>query len=147
MDLGNFFSWQPVTNLERNKVQLIAFIKGEDGLIIHLADWSGNHVKIIYDKNVPNIGDWIWAARHSPEVVRSHLSSLCLEADQKNSNLERNAQSFYKISNSDFMKWFDQLPFLDLKHFPEVEHHLYYLNDEVVEVLSDYEPRIITWKE
>lgn len=147
MDIGTVHSWQPITNLQKDYVELVEFSKGKNGLFIHLADASGNHAKVIYDKNVPSLGDWVWAARHSPEAPQSHLSAPCMEANRNNPNLDRNVFSFYKITGSEFMSWFDQLSFLELKHFPEVEHHLYYLMDEVVEVLADYEPRIIAWKE
>ncbi|WP_422122405.1 hypothetical protein DHX103_11400 [Planococcus sp. X10-3] len=147
MDVGTVHAWQPVTNLDSTRVQLIEFIKGQDNLSIHLADLSGNHVKIIYDRNVVNLGDWVWAARHTPEAPSSHLSAPCMESIKQNPNLDRNAYCFYKLTDSEFMSWFDQLSFFELKDFPEVEHHLYYLMDDVVEILSDYEPKFITWKE
>ncbi|WP_040225392.1 hypothetical protein [Bhargavaea cecembensis] len=135
-------SWQPVTNLERNGVcQTKLEISGE-GLTIHLEDLKGNQVRVLYDQ-MSQIHDHVWTFRYTGEGPRNNLVKLMQTADARAVGLKRESESFYKVKNSDLIRWFDQLPWMGSQEYPNVEHHLYFTMNEVFEVVADYEPKFI----
>jgi len=135
-------AWQPVTNLERNDVcQTRIEINGK-GLTIYLEDLKGNKVRVIYDQ-MSQIHDVVWTFRYTAEGPRNDLVKPMQEADARAIGLNKEKECFYKVLNSDLIRWFDQLPWMSSKDFPDVEHHLYFTMNEVYEVVADYEPRFV----
>lgn len=134
--------WQPVTCLVRAQIVNAKFNYTDLGLCLTLIDIKGSEVDIIYDK-MSQIQDYVWSFRYAGEIPRSDLVPLVDEAIERESSINESAEWFYKMSNSDYIKWFDQLPWLGSKEIPNVEHHIYCYNDGIFEVISDYEPRFV----
>lgn len=65
------------------------------------------------------------------------------KALQREKAINFSAEWFYKMSHSDYIAWFDQLPWIGSKEIPDVEHHIYCFNDGVFDIISDYEPRFV----
>ncbi|MFJ5766785.1 hypothetical protein ACIP9C_15645 [Lysinibacillus sp. NPDC093210] len=134
--------WQPVTCLQRAQIVNAHFNYSDLGLCLTLIDINGSEVDIIYDKNSP-IQDYVWSFRYTGEIPRSDLVPLVHDAIEQETVIDKSAEWFYKMSTSDYIEWFDQLPWLGSKEIPNVEHHLYCYNDGIFEVISDYEPRFV----
>ncbi|MGE7691202.1 hypothetical protein ACQKMI_18570 [Lysinibacillus sp. NPDC097214] len=134
--------WQPITCLERSQIVNATFNYTDLGLCLTLIDINGSEVDIIYDK-MSEIQDYVWSFRYTGEIPRSDLVPLVNDAIEQESSIEGSAEWFYKMSHSDYIEWFDQLPWLGSKEIPNVEHHIYCYNDGIFEVISDYEPRFV----
>lgn len=112
------------------------------GLSLTLIVRNNTEVDIIYDKISP-IQDYVWSFRYTGEISRSNLVPLVDEALQQENAINFSAEWFYKMSHSDYIAWFDQLPWIGSKEIPHVEHHIYCFNDGVFDIISDYEPRFV----
>lgn len=146
MDKRRVQIWQPVTSLAKDNV-VFANLEHTDkldkyGLRIELTDINGNIVEIIYDKISLIMGDYIWTYRYINEIKRCDLNKLIDVADCTNLK-DSTAHHFYKMENSDFIEWYDQLSWLGSEDASFVEHHIYMYNDGIFEVISDYEPRFV----
>jgi len=142
MSIRNLHIWQPVTCLERAQIVNAKFNYTDLGLCLTLIDRKGTEVDIIYD-TMSQIQDYVWSFRYAGEIPRSDLVPLVHDAIEQETAIDKSAEWFYKMSNSDYIEWFDQLPWLGSKEIPNVEHHLYCYNDGIFEVMSDYEPRFV----
>ncbi|MFK5708061.1 MULTISPECIES: hypothetical protein [Lysinibacillus] len=134
--------WQPITSLVRAQIVNAKFNYTDLGLCLTLIDIKGSEVDIIYDR-MSQIQDYVWSFRYAGEIPRSDLVPLVDDAIERESSFDESAEWFYKMSNSDYIEWFDQLPWLGSKEIPNVEHHIYCYNDGIFEVISDYEPRFV----
>ncbi|MEA0563802.1 hypothetical protein [Lysinibacillus irui] len=142
MDLRRLHIWQPITCLERAQVVNASLNYTDLGLSLTLIDRNNTEVDIIYDKISP-IQDYVWSFRYTGEIPRSDLVPLVDEALQQENAINFSAEWFYKMSHSDYIAWFDQLPWIGSKEIPHVEHHIYCFNDGVFDIISDYEPRFV----
>jgi len=142
MSIRSLHIWQPVTCLERAQIVNAKINYTDLGLCLTLIDRKGTEVDIIYD-TMSQIQDYVWSFRYAGEIPRSDLVPLVQEAIEQETAIDKSAEWFYKMSNSDYIEWFDQLPWLGSKEIPNVEHHLYCYNDGIFEVMSDYEPRFV----
>ncbi|MGG2075748.1 hypothetical protein AB1J28_20535 [Lysinibacillus irui] len=142
MDLRRLHIWQPITCLERAQVVNATLNYTDLGLSLTLIDRNNTEVDIIYDKISP-IQDYVWSFRYTGEIPRSDLVPLVDEALQQENAINFSAEWFYKMSHSDYIAWFDQLPWIGSKEIPHVEHHIYCFNDGVFDIISDYEPRFV----
>jgi len=134
--------WQPITCLVRAKIVNAKLNYTDLGLCLTLIDIKGSEVDIIYDR-MSQIQDYVWSFRYTGEIPRSDLVPLVNDAIEQESSIDVSAEWFYKMSNSDYIEWFDQLPWLGSKEIPNVEHHIYCYNDGIFDVISDYEPRFV----
>lgn len=142
MDLRRLHIWQPITCLERAQVVNATLNYTDLGLSLTLIDRNNTEVDIIYDKISP-IQDYVWSFRYTGEIPRSDLVPLVDEALQQENTINLSAEWFYKMNHSDYIAWFDQLPWIGSKEIPHVEHHIYCFNDGVFDIISDYEPRFV----
>lgn len=77
------------------------------------------------------------------EMVNGNLLGPLKEEREKNKG-EDQLTCFYKVENSDILKWYDEsFPSRDILH-PNVEHHIYITSEYILEVLSEREPEITT---
>ncbi|WP_243299733.1 hypothetical protein [Bacillus litorisediminis] len=136
--------WQPSTFLKgKNPSQmvLVEVIRGNNHLKILFEDTFDNQVEIIYDQLMQPMEYFVWAFRHSTETGRYGLR---FKEINDSGLISPDSPYFFKVSNSEFIKWFDdQNPLFNSKTYPNLEHHLYITGDEVFDVLSTYEPKII----
>ncbi|QSB11992.1 hypothetical protein MHB40_01515 [Lysinibacillus sp. FSL K6-0057] len=142
MDSRRLHIWQPVTCLERAQIVNATLNYTDLGLCLTLIDRNNTEVDIIYDKMSP-IQDYVWSFRYTGEIPRSDLVDKVNEALTQEQPINSSAEWFYKMSNSDYIDWFDQLPWIGSKEIPTVEHHIYCYNDGVFDIISDYEPRFV----
>lgn len=142
MDSRRMHIWQPVTCLERAQIVNATLNYTDRGLCLTLIDRNNTEVDIIYDKMSP-IHDYVWSFRYTGEIPRSDLVDMVTEAMTQEQSKNSSAEWFYKMSNSDYIEWFDQLPWIGSKEIPTVEHHIYCYNDGVFDIISDYEPRFV----
>ncbi|MET3699388.1 hypothetical protein SAMN05877753_11129 [Bacillus oleivorans] len=136
--------WQPITELT-NDIMHADLSFSDKGLYLKLIDIKGNEVSIIYDQ-ISVTQDYVWTFRYTGEVVRSDLGKLAIDAVNKSESIDEKSLCFYKMSNSDLIKWFDGLPWMGSEEYPAVEHHIYCSNDGIFEVISEYEPKFIVKK-
>jgi len=127
--------------LERAQVVNATLNYTDLGLTLTLIDRNNAEVDIIYDKISP-IQDYVWSFRYTGEIPRSDLVPFVDEALQQENAINLSAEWFYKMSHSDYIAWFDQLPWIGSKEIPHVEHHIYCFNDGVFDIISDYEPNL-----
>lgn len=142
MDLRRLHIWQPITCLERAQVVNATLNYTDLGLSLTLKDRNNTEVDIIYDKISP-IQDYVWSFRYTGEIPRSDLVPFVDKALQREKAINFSAEWFYKMSHSDYIAWFDQLPWIGSKEIPDVEHPIYCFNDGVFDIISDYEPRFV----
>lgn len=50
--------------------------------------------------------------------------------------------TFYKVENSSFLSWYDNIFPARAVLQPKAEHHLYITSDYIIDVLSEYEPTV-----
>src|SRR5690606_35726359 len=103
-------------------------------------DTTKSTIDIIYDRTDGPISYSVWSYRYSTEYGRFDL--LSKEMDMSGIK-DPNALYFYKVTNSDYIKWFDMNPLIYKHTNPDLEHHLYLNGNDIIEVLSEYEPRFV----
>ncbi|MFD1204337.1 MULTISPECIES: hypothetical protein [Sporosarcina] len=110
----------------------------QKGLTLRFSNLSGKIYEVIYDQYIN--GSYIWSMRLVAERDRQDLLDLVREAQNKHQT--DNYTSFYKMESSDFLEWYDGIAMLGSEHVPNVEHHVYITSEYVIEVLSEYEPKV-----
>lgn len=142
MEKRKLQAWQPVDNLNLGEVYCSSLHYNNDGLEIIFKDNDNSQVRVIYNK-ISSAQDYVWTFRFSGEIQRSDISGLAVSARKRASNLNNTAHCFYKMHDSDYIEWFDSLPWLGSSDFPNVEHHVFPTINETIEVICDYEPIFI----
>ncbi|QKS70480.1 hypothetical protein FLK61_27390 [Paenalkalicoccus suaedae] len=115
----------------------------EDGLTFIFTDDLENEFHIVYDQNKD--GMYVWSVRFTEEFKRGDLVQIAADARKEFFGSETTEWCFYKMINSDFMRWHDQLSGPGSDVFA-AEHHLFMTTTDTFEVLSEYEPKIIVRK-
>ena len=125
MDSRRLHIWQPVTCLERAQIINATLNYTDRGLCLTLID-RNNAIKCHLIQN------YVWSFRYTGEIPRSDLVDMVTEAMAQEQSKNSSAELFYKMSNSDYIEWFDQLLWIGIKEIPTVEHHIYCYNDGVL---------------
>lgn len=136
-------AWQPITSMKgRNLADLGFFeiITRFDCLKIRFDDVKDNKFEVIYDQTISPVEYYVWSYRFSTEYGRFDLNSKQIDLSGV---IDKDSLYFYKVSNSEYIKWFDRNPLINSKTNPKLEHHLYMNGDQVFEVLSEYEPKFL----
>ncbi|WP_047980694.1 hypothetical protein [Ornithinibacillus contaminans] len=138
--------WQPVTSLKGKHLDSLHFVevmRHNDFFQITLQDLEGNLVDIIYDdpQKVCSLEYVVWSFRYGTEL--GALGKHNRKMINTNNRKDENAIYFAKVLNSNYIKAFDNNPIANQTLFPNVEHHLYATGDEILEVITNYEPRFI----
>ncbi len=136
-------AWQPVTYLKGRSLADLGFFEvlaHFDYLKLSVSDLAETKVDVIYDQFVSPVEYYVWSYRFSTEYGRFDLLS---KEEDLSTVKDENSLYFYKVLNSEYLKWFDHNPLINRKTHPKLEHHLYMNGDQVFEVLSEYEPRFI----
>ncbi|KIL53459.1 hypothetical protein KP77_04350 [Jeotgalibacillus alimentarius] len=136
-------AWQPITSMKgRNLADLGFFevIPHFEYLKIKFDDVKGNKFEVIYDQTISPVEYYVWSYRFSTEYGRFDLISKQIDLSGV---VDEDSLYFYKVSNSEYIKWFDQNPLINSHTNPKLEHHLYMNDSQVFEVLSDYEPKFL----
>ncbi|GAA4077671.1 hypothetical protein [Amphibacillus indicireducens] len=127
---------------DNHDVGIQEIIRKNHMLKISLENKKGYLLDIIYDdpEHVCPLEYVVWAFRYNTE-----LGDAFLRNRQMNQAKERDAKSFsfLKVLNSDYIREFDQHPIANKQFYPDVEHHLFATGDEVFEVISNYEPKLL----
>ena len=136
--------WQPDTNLKAiapQQLMLRGLIRHEDYFKITVEDLEGNITEIVYDE-VHTLEYYVWSFRLTTEMARYGVYYL---TDVDESGLKEKGKAyFFKANSSQYIEWFDnQNPLYNSKTNPKLEHHIYITSDDVIEVLSEYEPLFI----
>lgn len=131
--------WEPLKGISDN-LDYIEF-KFAKGLQLKFEDRDGNEINFIYDQLIN--GMFVWASRFTEESIRGDIDQLALQARINHFNSENKSWCLYKVSNSDFLEWYDELPGPGSDLFPEVEHHVFMSSEIIFDVLSEYEPKVI----
>jgi len=138
-----FRAWQPITSMKGRYLADLSFfevITHFDYLKLKFDDIEGNKFEVIYDQPVSPVEYYVWSYRFSTEYGRFDLNSL---QQDLSGVIDENSLYFYKVRNSEYIKWFDRNPLINSKTNPDLEHHLYLNGSQVFEVLSEYEPRFL----
>lgn len=136
-------AWQPITSIKGRNLGDLGFfeiITHFDYLKIKFDDVEGNKFEVIYDQAVSPVEYYVWSYRFSTEYGRFDLISLQKDLSEV---IDENSLYFYKVLNSEYIKWFDRNPLINSKTNPKLEHHLYMNGNQVFEVLSEYEPEFL----
>ena len=136
-------AWQPVTFIKGRNNGDLGFmnVSGQiDHFKISFTDQTKSIIDVIYDQTDGPIGYSVWSYRYSTEYGRFDL--LSKEMDRSGIQ-DPHALYFYKVTNSDYIKWFDMNPLINGQTNPKLEHHLYLNGNDIIEVLSEYEPRFV----
>jgi len=150
MALQILHAWQP-TELKKFKMEDGYFykiglvdIKFDDDVRITLEN-KDQILEIIYGKvNIshPLIGK-VWNFCYGKaDAFRFGLT------DDKSktvfpASLNKEFYYMYKVENSEFIKWQDSVSPFTSKDYPELEHHLFITDNDIIETLSVFEPRFI----
>lgn len=136
--------WQPDMTLKGKNPSEIVMEEvacKPDSLTIIFKDFYSNRIKIVYDQECP-LEYVVWSFRYGTEIGRSDLSRLDQDFSYLNSD---ESPYFFKVSNSSYIKSFDDNHIANKQLYPTVEHYLYLTGDDVFEVISNYEPKIIKY--
>lgn len=131
-------SWQPIKDVGEVFQSSISY-QPKKGLHLKIEDTSGYHIDVMYDR-ISAIQDYIWTYRFTKTCDRKDILDLADVAEQSKQTSDQANHIFYKMHQSNFLAWYDSLPWLGSKDIPGVEHHLYICGEYIYEVISDYEP-------
>ena len=137
-------AWQPVTSIKgRNLADLGFFeiIPHPDYLKIRFNDVNNDIFEVIYDQSA-TVEYNVWSFRFSTEYGRFDLNNNRTQVDYSGI-IDKDSLYFFKVSNSEYIKWFDRNPLINSQTNPKLEHHMYMNGNYVFEVLSEYEPKIL----
>lgn len=133
----NLEVWIPSTEI-KGVLHLVEFTYVK-GLQITLEDDQANIYQIQFNK-IKN-GNYVLACRFADEMKRSDLAKPAYQARKSKAGVIGNAWSLYKVKDSDFIDWYDQLPGPGSEHY-HIEHYIIATSDETFEILSEVEPTI-----
>ncbi|WP_205439704.1 hypothetical protein, partial [Peribacillus alkalitolerans] len=129
--------WRPKDGLE-GPLHYVE-VKFADGLQLVFEDESNTEIKIIYNQNINS--KFVLAFRFTDDLKRGDLSKIAREARIEYFNtINAKPWYFYKMINSDFIHWFDQLPGPGSNEISNIQHFIFMCSEETFEVISEYEP-------
>lgn len=128
-------------NLKEKRLSSIGLVDvniGANELNITLENES-QYLEIIYkqiDLSIP-VEYYVWSFRYGTEGTRNDLAY----ANRKETpNINKDYYYAFKVENSEYIQWHDRVsPFTSID-YPQLEHHIYLTSDDVLEVLSTFEP-------
>lgn len=132
-----YIIWEPIKSytpeLHLEKVLL------EEGLKITFKDEDDKIITFHYNR-YDN-----YAYILSYRVIDEFIGSL--EYSAKLENIRKNNPdikwSFFKVKDSSYINWYDSLmPGIVANSYPNIEHHVYFDSQYIIEVLSTYEPHV-----
>ncbi|SEM47375.1 hypothetical protein SAMN04489762_0156 [Terribacillus saccharophilus] len=108
-------------------------------LSISFENENGQEITFTYNQNIN--GRYILASRFTDEMKRGDLVNSALKARE---NYAKNLKAWYlyKVTDSDFIKWYDDLSGPGSDYIKNIEHHIYSGSEDTFEVLSEYEPEV-----
>ncbi|WP_239431793.1 hypothetical protein [Sporosarcina sp. ACRSL] len=107
----------------------------KSGLVITLIDSRKIEVDFIYDSGVKYLGDRVVSFRYTSEIPMSYLNY------PKESVRDQFALHLFKAVDSDYLDRFKPLFPDNLAH--RLEHHIYPVDTGIIEVICDYEPKVV----
>ncbi|WLD92710.1 hypothetical protein [Alkalihalobacillus sp. AL-G] len=127
--------WEPIKDM--GDMELVNFnVVGK--VNITLED-KHREYSFLYDKRIN--GNFVLACRFTHEMKKGDLVPLVVQAQQEYFVSATRPWSTYKMTNSDFIQWYDSLPGPGSNDI-HIEHHIFATSDYTIEVLSEYEPKI-----
>ncbi|GIN73062.1 hypothetical protein J14TS2_35370 [Bacillus sp. J14TS2] len=137
--------WQPESfldfSLEEKRLYTIGLVDvniGANELNITL-DNGTQDLEIIYnqiDFSIP-VEYYVWSFRYGTEGIRNDLAyANCKVA----ANINKDYYYAFKMENSEYIQWHDRISPFTSKDYPKLEHRIYITSDDVLEVLSTFEP-------
>ncbi|MFD2671784.1 hypothetical protein [Marinicrinis sediminis] len=123
--------WKPHNDIPQKLLDLHNIIWNENGLQIELMDNKETHVTIIFEQFVI-----------SHRVTRERL--MLKYQDMYGKFREKNdSWSLFKMNGDDYDKWFRAQHYdLYADMHKKIEHFVIVTEDEIIEILNDYEPTI-----
>lgn len=117
-------------------------IKKNSYLKIILRDSQDNLLEVIYDDphNITPFEYVVWSFKHTTEMVMVFGPHDLMDIKR---NIANENYNFFKVIHSDYIAKFDNNHLGNRTLYPNVEHHVYITGDEVLEVISNYEPKFI----
>lgn len=133
--------WRPNSDRLRYEVMGHSVNLDQTGLKISITDYFGARIEIIYDQLSKDIGNFVWSYRYTNEITRSVPIVDMMQAARKEAhNISDTEFYFYKAYNSEY------LGFVNTNGYANdisLEHHIFIVSDGIVEVISDYEPKVV----
>ncbi len=134
--------WEPLDhNLFCNYKSQLRFFDFRYGKDFILAFENTNESELIlFNYKNSQTGPAIMAFQFHSNLVRSDINNLI------NAFLEENSYTyeptFFKVSNSHWINWYDEVFPARVQINPNAEHHLFLTDDLYIEVMSEQEPEI-----
>ncbi|MCE7792826.1 hypothetical protein K8O68_10405 [Salipaludibacillus sp. CUR1] len=134
--------WEPIENFN-GSLHFKEMMYGEEGLKFIFNDNLQNEFHFTYGDF--RDGMFVWAVRFTEEFKRGDLVEIASEARKTAFGADNKEWCFYKMTDSDFINWHDQLSGPSSEAF-SVEHHLFVTTQDTFEVISEYEPKVTVKK-
>ncbi|MDN4607046.1 hypothetical protein [Sporosarcina highlanderae] len=134
--------WKPTKDFAEEMGKAVKYnlrVEPKKGLVITLCDIRKMEVDFVYDSGVEFMGDRVVSFRYTSEIPMSYL-------DYPKENVRNQfGLILFKALDSDYIDRFK--PFFpdDLAH--RLEHHIYPVDTGIIEVICDYEPRVVLNKD
>ncbi|MED3552720.1 hypothetical protein [Cytobacillus praedii] len=74
--------------------------------------------------------------------VESLISKVGKEREKEGLSKLTYEPTFYKVENSSFLSWYDNIYPARVGMHPNAEHHLYITSDYIIDILSEHEPTV-----
>ena len=121
--------WEPIKSYS-NELHLVNILH-ENGLKIILEDEGGQTVTFHYDRY------------HNEPYI---LSQKLTRSRNESHNPNRKWWTLFKVTNSNYVRWYDSLPGPGTDLDPHIEHHIYICSEYTIDVMSTYEPKVTVIK-
>ncbi|SDZ16330.1 hypothetical protein SAMN05421736_10730 [Evansella caseinilytica] len=140
MDKRKLHVWQPIETF-KGELHLVEMYF-QEGLRFTFEDDGGMECTFMYDQCIN--GMYVWSCRFTEEFKRSDLAVIATEAIQERFGDKNKTWCFFKMTNSDYVDWYDQLGGPGSDRDPHIQHHIFITSENIFEVLSEYEPKVVS---
>lgn len=126
--------WLLDSSKKLGKMYIEKLVDDKEGFQLFFEDKNKKYtVKVIFE-------NFVLSYRNTDEGHRLKALSFLREKYGKDFYAE---WSFFKVNNSTYVEWFNQETYNMYSNY-DIEHYVFLTCDDIVEVLSTYEPQIIT---
>lgn len=126
-----WIQWIPYEGLPY-KVNLEELLDNKNGVSLSLTDNEGNQeIQVLFE-------NLVLSYRNTDEGRR--LKTIRFLEEKYNTDFYAK-WSFFKVYNSTYLEWFRQETY-NIYDTLSIEHYVFLTNDDIVDVLSTYEPKV-----
>lgn len=139
--------WEPLEHnpfcRQKNELHLVAFSYEQDFILLFEDIETNEQYRFMYESRENHGKHAFITFRMTEELTIPDIEDLISDFFKtENANTLSYGPTFYKVANSEYLKWYDAKNPLRKDIRPNAEHHLFVTSTLYIEIITEIEPRV-----